>query len=135
MILNLRCLAILLFTSAVTHALACDPPLTGRGVARIESGRHVLGFKPEKKIEVGKTFAVDLAVCSKTASLPLTLRLSALMPEHRHGMNNAPSLRIVAPGQWRAEGLLLHMPGRWEFRIVLGDGRDADRLQYSVKVE
>jgi hypothetical protein len=43
-------------------------------------------------------------------------------------MNYVPSVRIVAEGLYRAEGLMLHMPGRWEFLFELSaDGR-TDRL-------
>jgi cytochrome c peroxidase len=37
------------------------------------------------------------------------------MPEHRHGMNYAPEVKPLGPGRWRAEGLMFHMPGKWEF--------------------
>jgi hypothetical protein len=65
-------------------------------------------------IAVGKHFALDIQVCPLDAVLS---RVDATMPEHRHGMNYRPSLKRLGPGQWRAEGLLFHMPGRWQLRL------------------
>jgi hypothetical protein len=65
-------------------------------------------------IAVGKHFALDIQVCPLDAVLS---RVDATMPEHRHGMNYRPSLKRLGPGQWRSEGLLFHMPGRWQLRL------------------
>ena len=53
------------------------------------------------------------------------------MPDHRHGMNYTPAIRALGSGRFRAEGLLLHMPGRWEFVFRVA----GDRLAHSVRVE
>ncbi len=65
-------------------------------------------------IEVGRHFALQIQVCPKTATL---VRVDASMPEHRHGMNYRPSIKAVAPGRWRVEGMMFHMPGRWELQL------------------
>jgi hypothetical protein len=104
--------------------LACElPPGT-----RVQGKQHSLSYKtlPER-IAVGQHFVLELAVCPA----PERLRLDAHMPEHRHGMNYEPSLQPVAPGRYRAEGWLFHMPGRWEFVFDLG----AERLAHSVRIE
>jgi hypothetical protein len=50
------------------------------------------------------------------------------MPEHRHGMNYRPSVKPLGDGRWRVEGLMFHMPGRWELQLdVRADGR-SERL-------
>jgi hypothetical protein len=77
-------------------------------------------------IAVGRPFAIDLEVCPRGAHLPGIdrLRVDAWMPEHRHGMNYRPTLTGAPPGPVRAEGLLFHMPGRWQLVIELrADGR------------
>ena len=56
------------------------------------------------------------------------------MPEHRHGMNYRPvvSARSAA---YRAEGMLFHMPGRWDVTFdVEGNGR-SERLTAVLQVE
>ena len=46
------------------------------------------------------------------------------MPEHKHSMNYRPTIRALGDGQWRVEGLLWHMSGRWELRLdVLVQGQ------------
>ncbi|HEV8109104.1 MAG TPA: cytochrome-c peroxidase, partial [Burkholderiales bacterium] len=50
------------------------------------------------------------------------------MPEHRHGMNYAPTVKALAPGRWRAEGLMFHMPGRWELVFEVTANGATDRL-------
>ena len=37
-------------------------------------------------------------------------------------MNYAPAVKPPAPGRWRAEGLMFHMPGKWEFVFELRAG-------------
>ena len=82
-------------------------------------------------MEVGRHFALDIGVCAKSGPAPQHLKVDAHMPEHRHGMNYAPSMKQPGPGRWRAEGLLLHMPGRWEFVFEV-DGSDVLRSSFAA---
>jgi hypothetical protein len=43
-------------------------------------------------------------------------------------MNYKPTVTASAPGRFRAEGLMFHMPGRWQFVFEVGDGRRSDRV-------
>ena len=56
------------------------------------------------------------------------------MPEHRHGMNYAPSVTRLGPQRWRAEGLMFHMPGKWEFIFELRAGNTSDVLRSSFSL-
>jgi hypothetical protein len=72
-------------------------------------------------ITVGRHFAIDVQLCPANAVLA---RADATMPEHRHSMNYRPSVKPLGGGRWRAEGLMFHMPGRWELRLdVQATGR------------
>ena len=111
--------------AACGAAEACTPALQGTA---LESPRYVLVFR-EQPIAVGSHFALDIAVCAKPGNpLPRNIKVDAQMPEHRHGMNYAPSLKPLGPGRWRAEGLMFHMPGRWEFVFELDAAGKTDRL-------
>lgn len=110
-------------------ALACTPPLEGG--TRLESARHVLAYRPAEAIEVSKHFALEIGVCARSGPPPKTLKVDAHMPEHRHGMNYTPAVKPLGPGRWRAEGLLMHMPGRWEFIFEI-DGSDLLRSSLAV---
>jgi cytochrome c peroxidase len=74
---------------------------------------------------------MEVATCAKAGAPPKTLKVDAHMPEHRHGMNYAPKVTALGPGRWRAEGLMLHMPGKWEFVFVVDGERMAHRLDVS----
>ena len=82
---------------------------------------------------VGRHFSLDIVVCARGgASLPLALRVDADMPAHRHGMNYRPTVRALGDGRYRADGLLLHMAGRWRLLFELtADGR-LDRLAHEL---
>jgi len=54
------------------------------------------------------------------------------MPEHRHGMNYAPEVKPLGPGRWRAEGLMLHMPGKWEFVFEIRAAGKSDRMSHGL---
>ena len=60
------------------------------------------------------------------------LRVDAHMPEHRHGMNYRSTLQPLGGGRWRAEGLLWHMPGRWELVLEAMLGERKVRLTQTV---
>ena len=109
---------------------ACEPGLQG---TRLESPRFVLAYRTEP-IAVSQHFALDIAVCSKSSANVESLKVDAQMPEHRHGMNYAPAVKQTAPGRWRAEGLMFHMPGRWEFVFEVRAGGKSDRLASTYRL-
>jgi hypothetical protein len=116
-------------------ALACGEAL-GTNARRIDSAQFQLAYKllPDP-VPVGKHFAIDVVLCPKAnATLPAELRVDATMPEHKHGMNYRPSVKTLAPGQYRAEGLMFHMPGRWELVFELRGNGSPRRLTQSLQV-
>jgi len=109
---------------------ACSATLDGGST--IDSARYSLAYRTDPaRIAVGKPFAVDLVVCSKDAAVTIDeLRVDAHMPEHRHGMNYKASIKPHGTtGRYRAEGLMFHMPGKWEFLFDVRDGRGVERLK------
>lgn len=115
----------------------CGAELDPRHRLQAESPRHRVVFAPRPApLAAHRHFALDIVVCPREgASLPLSLRVDADMPAHRHGMNYRPTVRAVGDGRYRADGLLLHMAGRWRFVFELGaDGR-LDRLTREVEVD
>jgi cytochrome c peroxidase len=118
--------ALLLLSGALiapAQAGACTPAIEG---PRLESKSYVLAYKAAP--EVGKHFSVDVAACAKKGPAPKALKIDAHMPEHRHGMNYKPTVKVVAPGRWLAEGLMFHMPGKWEFVFFVEGERMAREM-------
>ncbi len=115
---------------ASSFAWACTPALDG---TKLESPRFVLTYKASP--QVGTFFQVDVAACAKPGNpAPEQLKVDAHMPEHRHGMNYTPTVKALGPGRWRAEGLMMHMPGRWEYVFELSAGGKNDRMTSRVSV-
>ena len=120
-------LAPLLLAAQTAAASSCQPALSGAGVHTAEGKEYVVAWRPEPvALRVSEFFVVEVAACSKSHGvLPTQLRLDAVMPEHKHGMNYRPTVTAAGDGRFRAEGMLLHMPGVWEFRFDLrGAGVD-----------
>jgi hypothetical protein len=117
-------------------ALACGDNL-GSGTRRLENPQFLLVYKllPDP-VPVGRHFSIDFALCARAqAPLPGEVRVDAQMPEHKHGMNYRPSVSPRGPGQYRAEGLMFHMPGHWELSFELrSPGAAPLRLSQSLQV-
>jgi cytochrome c peroxidase len=119
--------------AVAAQAQTCTPPVEG---TRLESPRYVVAYRAAD-VSVGKHFSVDIGACAKDGSAaPETLKVDAQMPEHRHGMNYAPSLEKLGPGKWRADGLMFHMPGKWEFvfEVRSKDVSDVLRSSFSLSM-
>jgi cytochrome c peroxidase len=121
--------AAFLFLAALgLSASACEPPIKG---ARLESARYALAYKLSD-VAVSRHFTMDVGACAKNGPAPENLKVDAQMPEHRHGMNYRPAVQRVAAGQWRVEGLMFHMPGRWQLQFELdGERLAADMVVFS----
>jgi hypothetical protein len=115
---------------------ACGDSL-GAGAQRLSDARYQLVFKATPNpIPVGQHFQLDFALCPvASAPAPGEVRVDAHMPEHRHGMNYRPGIRSLGAGLYRAEGLMFHMPGRWELVFDVRSGDDATRLAQTLLVE
>ena len=132
----------MLLFSAATAAWACTPDLpAGKGgkPQTIDSKKYTLAFRTQpEKIEIGKHFVVELALCAKDgAAVPDNVRVDAHMPDHRHGMNYKTTVTGSA-GKYRAEGLMFHMPGRWEYIFEVrsgGAGSAPERLTTSMVLQ
>ena len=120
-------------------AFACTPDLAGAKAAAktIESKSYALAFRTQpEKITIGQHFVVELAVCAKAgAAAPGNVRVDAHMPEHRHGMNYKTTISGVGAGKYRAEGLMFHMPGRWEYIFEVRSAGTTERLTTSVQLQ
>ena len=111
----------------------------GANARRLNDTNYQVVFKPSPlPIPVGQHFQIDFALCPiGQAAMPSEVFVDAQMPEHRHGMNYRPEVRRVGAGLYRAEGLMFHMPGRWELVFELraaGTGGTPQRLVQSLQV-
>jgi hypothetical protein len=121
---------------AAGTAAACGEQLSG-ATRRVENGNYEIVFSSAPgPIETGKHFSLDFAVCPRAgAGPPDAVRVDAVMPEHRHGMNYRPVVVARGPGLYRADGLMFHMPGRWEIRFDVVTAAGTDRLVATTQLE
>jgi hypothetical protein len=116
-------------------AEACEIPRGFAPTGRAESAGVTVIFRTlPPAIELGRHFTVEALVCGEGAP-PVLTRIDAHMPEHRHGMNYRPTLSAKGDGRYVAEGLLFHMPGRWEFVFDVETGGRRTRLATDMEVE
>jgi hypothetical protein len=116
-------------------AYGCVPDLPGGG-RTLESARYAVMYRAvPAKIPLGQHFSLEFAVCANAgAPLPESITVDAWMPGHRHGMNYKASLKRNG-SRYRADGLLFHMPGRWELIFELRGGGRTDRMAQSEVFE
>ena len=118
-------------------ALACGESL-GAGARQLGDAQVQLAYKTRPEVPVvGSHFTIDIALCPRgSARAPAALSVDAHMPAHRHGMNYQASVSPRGPGQYRAEGLMFHMPGRWELVFELRSGSGTvQRLTQTLMID
>lgn len=128
-------LVLLLLAGAVQAAGDCAARLKTPRAMQAEREGYTVAFAPRPApLATGRHFSLDIAVCPPVGGgAPRSVQVDADMPAHNHGMNYRASVAPRGAGQFRAEGLMLHMPGRWRF---LFDLQLADRtLQLAHEVE
>lgn len=127
----MHCLLLVVLSAVATTARAgCEMP--GGEARKIESAHHLVLYRTRPAPpRVGEHFVLEFAVCPA----PESVRVDAQMPEHRHGMNYRPTVTALGEGRYRAEGLMLHMAGRWELVFEMRSGGTSERVAQSIRIE
>jgi hypothetical protein len=122
--------------TAAGDAFACDPAPIGKDAARLAGRDFVLFWRAEPApLRLGDFFAVTVSACNRGSQRVSMLKVDATMPAHKHGMNYLPTILAEGGGRFLARGLLLHMPGRWEFAfdVATDDTRETLRTNVDLK--
>ena len=89
------------------------------------------------EIERGKPFRLR-AWITREGSRELVpwadLSVDADMPEHLHGMNRVPKVARQADGSFLVEGMLFHMPGRWDLYFDVHEAAIVERAQVAMEL-
>lgn len=107
--------ALAAFLLSAGTALGCP---FGNSAEEIRNGKMSLYWLPVGEIRVSEPF--DLEIClTVSGATPEggVLEVDAVMPAHGHGMNYRSEVQLLEPGHFIAEGMLFHMPGKWEIRF------------------
>jgi hypothetical protein len=65
----------------------------------------------------------------------IQLVADAAMPHHGHGMNVMPQVEAKNNGIFYVDGMLFHMPGRWELYFDITENDVTERAQCVVFFE
>tara|TARA_R110000787_G_scaffold116367_2_gene226555 strand:+ start:248 stop:730 length:483 start_codon:yes stop_codon:yes gene_type:complete len=128
-------LPVALAPSPVAAAEPCPAHDFGDGTTTLsKDGATVIYRTVPAEIAVGQPFSVEAVACRDDKTAATAIRLDAGMPAHGHGMNYAPSERKLGPGHSAFDGLVFHMPGRWQMTFDVYEGERRTRLDHAVTV-
>ena len=102
-------------------------------------GRFQIRIRPDGgAIPLNQPFAVTVDLLDPATGERLQgfddVTLDARMPAHGHGMLRDVDLVPTDTGALRAEGLLFHMIGHWEFHVDVTRGPRVERAQASYEL-
>ena len=117
--------------AGMSRAEGCgNHPANALTLTAADEPGYVLAAPSVPAIQVGRQFALLLTLCNLPDGAAVRA-VDATMPAHRHGMNYRARVRPGdAPGTWRAEGLLMHMPGEW--RLTVDAGNQGAPIRYAA---
>ncbi len=101
-------------------------------------GRWRVAWRPVGgPLPVSEPCAIELRITDAEGG-PLEDRVDVVfdaeMPHHGHGMNVEPRVTRRDDG-WLVEGILLHMPGRWEASVDVGLDGEIERAQWTMDIK
>ena len=95
-------------------------------------------IEPTEAMTVSEQFSVDVKVCAKDLA-DATLTLDAMMVAHGHGMNYTPEYKVLEQSDntltVRVEGLVLHMPGNWQWSVEMQSGGNKSVYKHDFAIQ
>lgn len=120
------------FVLAAGSAAACERPQGWTGAQRIAGKTWSVWWQSAPAaIPVGAHFSVRFRLCGPPVR---QVRLRGWMPDHRHGMNYRPGVTLTGR-KGVAEGLLFHMPGRWQLILEIAGAAGREKLTAEMVLE
>jgi hypothetical protein len=136
-------LGLLAMTLAAALAAADCPLDLGHGTGWVLFSQHyMIAFRPDPPhFEAGEPLALILNVCTKggDAAELVAVEVHAIAATPPAGQDPPPAdpLRLsIVPGvdgRYRAEGLLLAKPGRWEIDFDVRSKSGSERLTHEIE--
>ncbi len=123
-----------LMICVLVHLLAVDPT-EGKTLESMRGTYQVEYVTQPEVVGLNEPFSIEVLVRrsdGKQLDASLNLVVDARMPQHRHGMNRKPIKTKLAPGKYRVEGMLFHMPGSWELYFDISKAGRSERARAVV---
>ena len=117
---------------AAGQAATCDRPEGWTGGARIAGELWTAWWRSDPApIPVAAHFSVRFHLCGPPVD---RVGVRGWMPDHRHGMNYRPKVTLDGPAG-TADGLLFHMPGRWQLILEVRGAAGRETLTADAVLE
>ena len=114
------------------EAAGCDHPQGWTGGARITGKLWTAWWRSEPAdIPVSDHFSIHVHLCGPPVD---RVGVRGWMPDHRHGMNYRPAVTLRG-SSGTAEGLLFHMPGRWQLILDVRGAAGRETLTAETVLE
>ena len=124
--------AALALVLAAGQAVACDRPQGWPSGERIAGKLWTAWWQSEPApIRVGAHFSIRFHLCGPPVD---RVKASGWMPDHRHGMNYKPAVTMDGLSG-TAEGLMFHMPGRWQLILEVRGAAGREKLTAEAVLE
>ena len=113
---------------------------SGTDLLKSNAGGYLVRYSPKPDpLPVGELCDLEVQVLRANGS-PMTtdevvLFADAAMPHHGHGMNVVPQVTANGGGNFHVDGMLFHMPGRWELYFDITENGVTERAQCVVFFE
>ena len=128
--LALAAAAVLVFTAG--QAADCDRPQGWIGGERIVGELWTAWWRSEPApIPVAAHFSIRFHLCGPPVG---RVGVRGWMPDHRHGMNYRPAVSLNGLSG-TAEGLMFHMPGRWQLILDVRGAAGREKLTAEAVLE
>lgn len=123
------------------NRLNSDAQVCGESAASVTTldGEHYRAMiETQNAIAVSQPFSAVVTVCGDGAE-QVELQFDASMPAHGHGMNYTPEITRLQDGEgwsrYQVDGLVLHMPGEWQWAVALSSDDRKEVLQLDFTVD
>lgn len=114
------------FWVLVHSADAISSPACLEGARKLSVGSYVFAHTLPDNPPLNTEFSFNFSLCRDDTCPPPSAELIAVtaeMPDHKHGTNRRALVTNLG-SCWKAEGMILHMPGRWRVSVDFKvDGR------------
>lgn len=123
---------------SVRMARVASPPVAGMSFLSNSGAYEVKYLAVPTPIPMNQPFDFQFSLRDRNGQImepETTVQVDAGMPEHHHGMNLKPTVKVNSDGTYTASGLLFHMPGLWQIYFDISRRGETERAQSDVTLD